>query len=79
MVERAPNDDDGAQARAVADRSGSLLVTGAAGSGRSEALVRRFGALISEGVRADRILLLSRTRAGYVVSPTSPKVARRAG
>ncbi len=64
MEERAPNDDDGAQARAVADRSGSLLVTGAAGSGRSEALVRRFAALVSEGVRADRILLLSRTRAG---------------
>src|SRR5919106_2108545 len=64
MEEQAANADDRAQARGVADRSGSLLITGAAGSGRSEVLVRRFSALVSEGVAAERILLLARTRAG---------------
>ena len=59
--------DDDAQARAIAHRSGALLVSGAAGSGRSEALVRRFASLVAEGVRPDRILLTARTRAAAAV------------
>ena len=46
---------------------GRLLVTGTAGTGRTEALVRRFGSLIADGVRAERILLACRTRAGAAV------------
>ncbi len=42
---------------------GSLLITGTAGTGRSEALVRRFAALVEEGTGAERILLLARSRA----------------
>ncbi len=57
------NGDADAQARAIAHRSGPLLIIGAAGTGRSEALVRRFAGLVGEGVRAERILLLARTRA----------------
>ena len=50
--------------RLVADhREGPLLVLGAAGTGRSEALARRLTSLVSDGVAADRILILTRTRA----------------
>ncbi|CAN5145194.1 hypothetical protein BH24ACT23_BH24ACT23_06830 [soil metagenome] len=56
--------EGGALADVVTHRSGALLVTGRAGTGRSEALVRRFAALAAEGIRAERILLLARTRAG---------------
>src|SRR5215207_2481106 len=52
------------QVLAISDRAGPLLITGSAGTGRSEALVRRFAALVEEGVRAERILVLARTRAG---------------
>ena len=52
------------QARVVAHRSGSLLITGAAGTGRSEALIRRFAALVGEGAAAQHVVLLARTRAG---------------
>lgn len=52
-----------AQARAIGHREGTLLVTGAAGSGRSETLVRRFAALVDSGVRPERVLVLTRTRA----------------
>jgi DNA helicase II / ATP-dependent DNA helicase PcrA len=49
--------------RIAAHRDGSLLITGVAGTGRSEALVRRFAALVDDGTGAERILLLARTRA----------------
>jgi DNA helicase II / ATP-dependent DNA helicase PcrA len=52
-----------AQAKAVGHRTGALMITGAAGTGRSEALVRRFAALVEDGARAERILLMTRTRA----------------
>ncbi|HYH60546.1 MAG TPA: ATP-dependent DNA helicase [Solirubrobacterales bacterium] len=55
---------DEAQSRIVGHRAGPLLVTGTAGSGGSEALVRRFVSLVEDGVRAEHILLASRTRAG---------------
>jgi DNA helicase-2/ATP-dependent DNA helicase PcrA len=40
------------------------LIRGAAGTGRSEVLVRRFGALVADGTPPEGILLLARTRAG---------------
>ena len=52
-----------AQDRVTDVRSGSLVVSGWAGSGRSEALVRRFAALAQAGVRPERILMVARTRA----------------
>ena len=55
---------DAAQNRVIGHRKGPLLVTGIAGSGRSEALVRRFTSLVSDGVRAEHIVLSCRTRAG---------------
>jgi len=55
---------DAAQNRVIGHRAGPLLVTGIAGSGRSEALVRRFTSLVSDGVRAEHIVLSCRTRAG---------------
>ncbi|MDQ3729676.1 MAG: ATP-dependent helicase [Actinomycetota bacterium] len=64
MDERAHDEADAAQSRAIGHRAGPLLVTGAAGSGRSEALVRRFVSLVEDGVRAERILVSCRTRAG---------------
>jgi len=55
---------DDAQRRVIGHRRGPLLVTGTAGSGRTEALVRRFTSLSEDGVRAERILVACRTRAG---------------
>ena len=55
---------DEAQRRVIGHRRGPLLVTGTAGSGRTEALVRRFASLSEDGVRAERILVACRTRAG---------------
>ncbi len=55
---------DEAQRRVIGHRLGPLLVTGTAGSGRTEALVRRFASLSEDGVRAERILVACRTRAG---------------
>ncbi len=63
-MESGPEGIDTAQRRVVDHTQGPLLVTGRAGSGRTEALVRRFASLDSEGVRAERILVSSRTRAG---------------
>src|SRR5262245_10579065 len=40
------------QARTIAHDSGALLVVGAAGSGRTEALARRLVRLVAEGERA---------------------------
>ena len=50
--------------RVIGHRRGPLLVSGTAGSGRTEALVRRFASLVEDGVRAERILVACRTRAG---------------
>ena len=55
---------DEAQRRVIGHRRGPLLVTGTAGAGRTEALVRRFASLSEDGVRAERILVACRTRAG---------------
>jgi DNA helicase-2/ATP-dependent DNA helicase PcrA len=55
---------DDAQRRVIGHRRGPLLVTGSAGSGRTESLVRRFASLAEDGVRAERILVACRTRAG---------------
>jgi DNA helicase-2/ATP-dependent DNA helicase PcrA len=52
------------QARVVAHREGPLLVSGPAGSGRSEALVRRLGSLAAAGVEPQYVLILTRSRAG---------------
>jgi len=51
------------QERAIAHRSGSLLLIGEAGTGKSEVLARRFHSLVEDGVAPDRILLLATTRA----------------
>ena len=52
------------QARVVAHREGPLLVSGPAGSGRSEALVRRLESLAAAGVEPQYVLILTRSRAG---------------
>jgi DNA helicase-2/ATP-dependent DNA helicase PcrA len=51
------------QQRAVAHGEGPLLLVGSPGSGKTEALARRFTRLVSDGVAAERILLLTATRA----------------
>ncbi|HWA54183.1 MAG TPA: ATP-dependent DNA helicase [Solirubrobacterales bacterium] len=51
------------QQRAVAHDEGPLLLVGPSGSGKTEALARRFARLVEEGVAAERILLLTETRA----------------
>jgi len=51
------------QQRAIEHRDGPLLLVGEAGAGKSEVLARRFAALVDEGTRPERILLLATTRA----------------
>ena len=51
------------QVRAVQHGEGPLLLAGAPGTGKTEALARRFARLVDEGVDPDRILVLSSTRA----------------
>ncbi len=51
------------QQRAVAHGEGPLLLAGPPGSGKTEALARRFARLVADGVPAERILLLTATRA----------------
>ena len=63
-MESGPDGNDGAQKCVIAHRQGALLVTGRAGCGRTEAIVRRFASLNEDGVRAERILVACRTRAG---------------
>src|SRR6187402_349075 len=53
-----------AQQRVVSHRGGRLLVRGGAGTGKTEALARRFARLVDAGVEAQRILVLASTRAG---------------
>ncbi len=51
------------QERAIRHRSGPLLLTGEAGTGKTEVLARRFESLVAEGTAPDRILVLASTRA----------------
>src|SRR6476659_1185017 len=51
------------QERAIAHRSGPLLLIGEAGTGKSEVLARRFESLVAEGVEPERILVLALTAA----------------
>src|SRR4051794_39231247 len=50
--------------RVVGRDGGPLVVTGSAGSGRSEALARRAAALTDRGAPIDRVLVLASSRAG---------------
>ncbi len=52
------------QQRAVAWDEGALLLTGAAGSGKTEVLARRLARLAAEGEGPQRVLVLASTRAG---------------
>jgi len=52
------------QARAVGHDEGPLLLVGAPGSGKTEALARRFARLVEEGLAPERILVLASTQAG---------------
>jgi DNA helicase II / ATP-dependent DNA helicase PcrA len=47
------------QQRAIRHRSGTLLLSGEAGSGKSEVIARRFESLAAEGVAPQRILVLT--------------------
>src|SRR5215212_7924549 len=47
------------QAQAVTHLAGPALVIGGAGTGKSEALARRFAWLATQGTAADRVLALS--------------------
>src|SRR3954451_698133 len=51
------------QWQVIRHRRGPLLVSGTAGSGRSEALVRRLEALAADGVAPEHVLILTRSRA----------------
>ena len=50
------------QERAIRHRAGPLLLLGAAGTGKSEVLARRFADLVEEGTGPERILVLASTR-----------------
>jgi DNA helicase-2/ATP-dependent DNA helicase PcrA len=52
-----------AQEQAVLHGEGPLLLAGAAGTGKTEALARRFARLVADGVGPERILLISAHRA----------------
>jgi len=52
------------QIKAVTHPSGPLLVIGGAGTGKSEALARRFAWLVDEGREADGVLVLSPSAEG---------------
>jgi DNA helicase-2/ATP-dependent DNA helicase PcrA len=60
------------QQRAVRHDSGPLLLLGAAGSGKTEALARRLARLASDEVDADRVLVIAATPA------TARRLQRRA-
>jgi DNA helicase II / ATP-dependent DNA helicase PcrA len=51
------------QERAIHHRSGPLLLTGEAGTGKTEVLAQRFAKLAADGTPPERILLLTSTRA----------------
>ncbi len=52
-----------AQERAVGHGDGPLVVLGAAGTGKSEALARRLARLAAEGIEPERVLIIASTRA----------------
>src|SRR6476660_4882872 len=52
-----------AQERAVVHGDGPLLVLGAAGTGKTEALARRLARLAAAGTGPERVLILASTRA----------------
>jgi DNA helicase-2/ATP-dependent DNA helicase PcrA len=51
------------QERAIRHREGPLLLSGEAGTGKTEVLARRFESLVGDGVAPDRVLVLAATRA----------------
>ncbi|HEX6688419.1 MAG TPA: ATP-dependent DNA helicase [Solirubrobacterales bacterium] len=51
------------QERAIRHRTGPLLLSGEAGTGKSEVLARRFDSLVEEGTAPERILVLASTLA----------------
>jgi len=51
------------QERAIRHRSGPLLLSGEAGTGKTEVLARRFESLVSDQTGPDRILVLASARA----------------
>ena len=53
-----------AQRRVVEHGPGAMLVVGAAGSGRSEALAARLARLVERGTHPEQITVLTRSRAG---------------
>jgi DNA helicase-2/ATP-dependent DNA helicase PcrA len=55
-----------AQRRVAGHRQGPLLVLGAAGSGRSEALVARLVSLTADGTRPERVLVATRSHAAAI-------------
>ena len=52
------------QLRVIEHGDGPLIILGAAGSGRSEALCMRLEALVARDVAPERVLVLARSRAG---------------
>src|SRR6476660_2848656 len=60
-----------AQERAVQHGEGPLRLQGAAGTGKTEALARRFARLVEEGIAAEQILVLSSNR------PTARRLQQR--
>jgi DNA helicase II / ATP-dependent DNA helicase PcrA len=51
------------QERAIQHREGPLLLSGEAGTGKTEVLARRFESLVGDGVASDRVLVLAANRA----------------
>ena len=73
------------QRAAVEDRGGGLLVSAAAGSGKTRVLVERLLARVEAGADIDRFLVITYTKAaaaelrGRVVSELSDRLAERPG
>src|SRR3954452_15751147 len=65
-MDPGPFEPTDAQRRVADHGDGPLLVTGVAGSGRTDALAARLVALAGRGVPPDRVLCLCRSRAGAV-------------
>jgi superfamily I DNA/RNA helicase/RecB family exonuclease len=53
---------DPGQARVLAHRRGTLLITGASGTGKTVALRERFARLVEEGADPERVALVTRSR-----------------
>jgi len=52
------------QVQAVTHAAGPLLLLGAAGTGKTETIVRRHGALVARGIAPESVLVLTQTRRG---------------